>query len=281
MIDNIVINKDDFELALPVGVSAHDEVYETIKPNIGIALDNYCNMMLGDAGIERLRAVGDNSSLKQYFKMLVCIDAFLTVFRQLDLVLTPTGFGIVSNDTVSPASKQRVDALEGSLRTALCRARAMTLNMLRSDTWGKTPEATNFIRFVYSEHYFFFSPMATMARGYQDWAAMQTAISDTDEQLRLRFGDEQIDDLLDAYRCDDKNRLKAYATVLQLTCDLTDKWATKGKAAVNSSLYRRIEREIESDAITFALYHGSTAYNTAHGPIFTNNKNSAAFLFNG
>lgn len=108
----ITIYKEDFERALPVGVSAHDEVFESVMPAIDSTLDRYCSNMLGEAGIKLVTETDDDSALKFYFKKLVCIDAFLSVLRQLDLVLTPTGFGIVSNDNVSPASKQRVDALE-------------------------------------------------------------------------------------------------------------------------------------------------------------------------
>lgn len=276
----IQITKDDFEQALPVGVSAHDTVYESISPAIATMLDNYCSMLLGEAGIKRVDS-DDGSSLKQYFKMMVCIDAFLSVFRQLDLVLTPTGFGIVSNDTISPASKQRVDALEGQLRTALCRARAMTVKLLCSAEWGRGPEAKNFIRYLYTEHNFFFSGQGSPAKTYQDWQAFQTAISDTDEQLRLRFGDDLIDDFLDALRCNDHDRLTVYASAMQLACDVTDKWATMGKAAAVTPMFRRLERLVENDAETYALYRSSTAYEIAHIEHFSNKKDSSAYVFNG
>ena len=58
---------------------------------------------------------------------------------------------------------------------------------------------------------------------------MQPVIQRTDELLRVRFGDEQTDDLLDAYRRDDHDRLTAYTTALQLTCDLTDRAATSSE----------------------------------------------------
>ena len=276
----IQISKSDFELALPVGTTARDEVYEAIAPTISVALDNYTGMLLGDAGLQRVEG-DDCPMLLAYFKMLVSTDAFLSVFRQLDLVLTPTGFGIVSNDTLSPASQQRVDALERQLRTALCRARAMTVYLLRSPEWGRTVEARNFIRYIYSEHYFFFSPLGTGARSFDDWQAMQPAIQDADEQLRLRFGDEQIDDMLDAYRRNDRDRMKLYAEAMQLVCDLTDHWKAKGAGVTTSPTMRRLIALMENDADTFAPYHASSAYTAAHTPAFSNNKDSAAFLFNG
>lgn len=44
-------------------------------------------------------------------------DAFLHAVPSLDLVLTPNGFGIVSNQNIAPASKERVDRLLASLET--------------------------------------------------------------------------------------------------------------------------------------------------------------------
>ncbi len=102
----IAIFKEDFERSLPVGASAHDEVFEAVYPAIEAALNNYYDILLGEPGAQRVESTDENEPLKYYFKMLVCVDAFLSVFRQLDLVLTSTGFGIVSNDTISPASKQ-------------------------------------------------------------------------------------------------------------------------------------------------------------------------------
>ena len=44
-------------------------------------------------------------------------DAFLHAVPSLDLVLTPNGFGIVSNQNIAPASKERVDRLLASLES--------------------------------------------------------------------------------------------------------------------------------------------------------------------
>ena len=46
---------------------------------------------------------------------IVASDAFLRAIPSLDLVLTPNGFGVVSNSTIAPASKERVERLVESL----------------------------------------------------------------------------------------------------------------------------------------------------------------------
>lgn len=128
----ITITKDDFEKALPVGTSAHEEVYESVRPAIDDALRFSDIALLGDAGMEVMESKGGDTLLQDMYKQTVCLSAFLGVLRQLDLVLTPTGFGVVSNDNLTPASKMRVDALEAQLRTRYDKALALTLHLLRS-----------------------------------------------------------------------------------------------------------------------------------------------------
>ena len=62
-------------------------------------------------------------------RRIVVSDALLRAVPQLDLVLTPNGFGIVSNQNVVPASKERVDRLLSSLELVRDRALQQLLPM--------------------------------------------------------------------------------------------------------------------------------------------------------
>ena len=57
----------------------------------------------------------DSNILKPVLARVVVNHALLAAIPTLDLVLTPNGFGIVSNQNVAPASKERVDRLLDSL----------------------------------------------------------------------------------------------------------------------------------------------------------------------
>lgn len=61
---------------------------------------------------------------------VVANDAFLHAVPSLDLVLTPNGFGIVSNQNIAPASKERVDRLLASLENERDNAIEMLLPRL-------------------------------------------------------------------------------------------------------------------------------------------------------
>lgn len=277
----ITITKSDFEQALPVGAAANDSVYESVKPSIERQLSFSKDVLLGVAGMQRMEDLGEGSSLVNWFKQLVCLSAFLSMLRQLDLVLTPTGFGVVSNDNLAPASKQRVDALEGQLRTQYWRTLAMTLNGLRSENWGATDQARHFINHLYDEYTYFFE---THRNGtYIEWNSYQNTIEEAEEMLRTKMGDRQMDDILDAFRRADPNRLEPYREVIACIIRFTDTWAMKGVATLKQPVYRRMMRILDSEdnKETFKLYRESIAYKANHYEPYQNSKDSAGYVFNG
>ena len=277
----ITITKNDFEQALPVGAAANDSVYESVEPAIARQLSFSNDALLGVAGMQRMEELGEGSTLVNWYKQLVCLSAFLSVLRQLDLVLTPTGFGVVSNDNLAPASKQRVDALEGELRTQYHKTLAMTLNLLRSENWGATEQARHFIGHLYDEYTFFFEthPNASAT----DWDGYQQTIEEAEETLRTRMGDRQMDDILDAFRRGDPNRLEPYRDLISLIVMFTDTWATKGGATLRAPVSHRLMRILDSDDNKeyFKLYRESSNYQANHHEAFKNTKDSAGYVFNG
>ena len=52
-----------------------------------------------------------------FVQKVVAYHAFLTAIPSLDLVLTPTGFGIVNTTTIVPASKERIERLQLSIES--------------------------------------------------------------------------------------------------------------------------------------------------------------------
>lgn len=82
---------------------------ELASPEIYDSLDTLDSNPIGE-NYDRLVA------LRRELMGMVCHLAFWDAIPQLDLVLTPTGFGVVSNDNVAPASADRVAALRKQLR---------------------------------------------------------------------------------------------------------------------------------------------------------------------
>lgn len=277
----ITISKNDFESALPVGMSAHDEVYESIEPEINKQLVSMGEQLLGEDGEKVIEGYGEKSQVLLLYKQVVCLKAFIGILRQLDLVLTPTGFGIVSNDKVSPASKQRVDALDGQLRTYYYKVLGSCINRLRSKEWGMSEQARFWIPYLYDINYFF--NIANTDKTYQDWGNMSQVLIDTDEFLRSMISDAQMDDILECWRCKDGGRFMKYQNAIHSIRGFVETYAAKGEEAKHLPVYRRLMSIIDSDedAETFALYRASKEYKKNHITPFRNEKESPAFVFGG
>ena len=77
---------------------------------------------------------------------VLATDAFLRAVPSLDLVLTPNGFGVVSNNTIAPASKDRVDRLLTSLENSRDFAIDQLLHeLLANPDWRSTPQGRFFL----------------------------------------------------------------------------------------------------------------------------------------
>ncbi|MGM9810304.1 MAG: DUF6712 family protein [Paludibacteraceae bacterium] len=77
---------------------------------------------------------------------VLATDAFLRAVPSLDLVLTPNGFGVVSNNTIAPASKDRVERLLTSLENSRDFAIDQLLHeLLAQPEWRTTPQGRFFL----------------------------------------------------------------------------------------------------------------------------------------
>lgn len=276
------VTKEEFERALPVGTSAHESVYSMLLPEIEERMRTLGNVMLGDEGAAMLDAEDEKGVLHVNFIRLAVVSAFLGVLRQMDLVLTPTGFGVVANDNVSPASKQRVDALERQLRTTQYKSRALLLNALRSERWGATPQAKAYIPTLYDEYEFFIVRRIEDV-DVQDWLKLQQPIREADIMLRSKASNAQVDAVTDAYRRNDTEAMGRYADVVAAIRDFFSVWCLTGTQAAADYPLRRIVAAMErpDKAEVYAEYLNSDEYKTNHHEVFQNTDDSTAYLFNG
>ena len=89
--------------------------------------------------------IGMINEQDQTFNLLqniAALHAFALAIPSLDLILTPNGFGIVSNANVAPASKDRVERLVKSLIKQRNNILQHTLHILQDNpTWHETIQA--------------------------------------------------------------------------------------------------------------------------------------------
>lgn len=107
-------------------VEGETPLFDKIRPQLEITEQWLHDTIVGDTLI-------DEEKNKMVCTIIAC-EAFRRSVPSLDLILTPNGFGIVSNNNVAPASKERIERLMASLGDLRDKAITALLNVLRQDS---------------------------------------------------------------------------------------------------------------------------------------------------
>ena len=272
----IQISKDDFEQSILAATSSHSEVFESVEKHFEESYLRLSRQILGEVGEEALET---SDELREAVIKTVCLDAFLSVVRHLDLVLTPTGFGVVANNEVSPASSSRVEALIEQCRVALIVAQDRVMSHLTVVSgWGSTLQAKQGIQTVLwsMEGYCYLTRQTSMTS--KDWMAKLAAIQEADATLRKLVSDEQMDDIMCLVRgVREGNEFEGSVRLMLSRCLIM---LANDMLSAYSNERARLLRYLDAHLDKFTLYADSSAYKANHFKEFNNEKSKPAFVFN-
>lgn len=106
----IEITRELLERYVPAFANAEGDVYDLIKSKL-------------DEVSAEVELFAEGQALTDAAVAYICNEGARRTVPQLDLVITASGIGVVSNQNVAPASRERVDALLGSLHRSASSAR--------------------------------------------------------------------------------------------------------------------------------------------------------------
>lgn len=272
----IQISKDDFEQSILAATSSHSEVFESVEPHFEESYQRLSKQILGEVGEAALETSDD---LREAVIKAVCLDAFLGVVRHLDLVLTPTGFGVVANNEVTPASSSRVEALIEQCRVALLVAQDRVMSHLTVvSRWGSTLQAQQGIQTVLwsMEGYCYLTRQTSMTS--KDWISKLAAMQEADVTLRKLVSDEQMDDIMCLVRgVREGNEYEGSVRLMLSRCLIM---LANDMLSAYSNERARLLRYFDAHLDKFPLYANSSAYKANHFKEFKNEKSKPAFVFN-
>ena len=127
-------------------------LFEKIQSHLEVAEDWLGANFLSAPVLDKIATLGDDSSNKllHHARIAEVAEAMLHAIPQLDLVLTPNGFGIVSNSNVAPASKERVERLLASLEKMRDDTLQVLLPMLTAEAaWATSAPCQYFQSVLY------------------------------------------------------------------------------------------------------------------------------------
>ena len=114
----LINNDDTLRQYLPnvfATVKGEVSLFDKVKVDIDLAENWVIETFVSTKTFNTICGYVEDNPIKIITAKLIASEALRRAIPSLDLVLTPNGFGVVSNQNIAPASKERVDRLIGSL----------------------------------------------------------------------------------------------------------------------------------------------------------------------
>nr|DAY94273.1 MAG TPA: hypothetical protein [Caudoviricetes sp.] len=276
----IVDSKDKFEGAITIAVDVTGKIYNKMSVYLSDAEEWIKGTLLGTPLYEK---IGDfpASQLKQA-ELIVSLRAFIEAIPFLDLVLTPTGFGIVSTNAIAPASKERVDRLQQKAQNVLDDAVDSFLFSLNSSelrlVWmkGETFEALTSSLIWYAEELRQYAGMKDLHRS--GLLELRTKITAAEMLISDYISDEYLKELIQSLRknsiergTDDDLMVSFLRRVIGLEL--------QGDHLTAVNMLERIVNSMEMRLPDFKIYAGSQVYKLKHSTYYENKKDDSVYFF--
>lgn len=114
----LINNDDTLRQFLPnvfATVKGEVSLFDKVKVDIDLAENWVIETFTSSKTFNTICGYVEDNPIRIITAKLIASEALRRAIPSLDLVLTPNGFGVVSNQNIAPASKERVDRLIGSL----------------------------------------------------------------------------------------------------------------------------------------------------------------------
>lgn len=114
----LINNDDTLRQYLPnvfATVKGEVSLFDKVKVDIDLAENWVIETFTSSKTFNTICGYVEDNPIRIITAKLIASEALRRAIPSLDLVLTPNGFGVVSNQNIAPASKERVDRLIGSL----------------------------------------------------------------------------------------------------------------------------------------------------------------------
>lgn len=276
------LTKQVFEKYVPAAKSPdrNDSVYNRLKGQFVLSYVRLAETVIGTPFVTAFET--DEANSEQVLRY-VAIDTFVSQARSLDLVLTATGFGIVSTESTAPASQQRVDSLIAQERLELLTVRALITSSLRRVTgWPDSIQAQALIGCLlwHPESVW---PYVTIRPSAENWQVVTGRLKEAENVIRGKgIGDDYMDELIEKTR----SLTLGNADIIvadkckRFMLDFVNRYDTEKQVQqVNKRLLDAIVAQVETYPDNYQTYTDSQLYKARHSERYRNKREDPTFFF--
>lgn len=271
-----MITKDFFEQVIPSFASPTEDLFQRMQMFFCVAEDEL-KAKVGNYWDTAM----ENETVKDVAQRAVCLMAAYAAIPHLDLVLTDTGFGVVSNPNVAPASAHRVEALKETIRQQKSTARDLFFTHLLDLTeWRNTDEAAELVQNLV------WSPSVARQLGLsmnghhlifdEEYQQLLPQILVAEAELQNLISPELYKKLLDLFIKRDKPTIPYLNVYQKARAFIAAKFNGDGMATV---LMVHLLNQLNAYADSLPEYRNSATYRAHHNEPYKNRKDDGCFFF--
>ena len=267
-----MITRKIFESVCPSAVMPDEALFARIQYYIAKGEDVAVRIMGAQwAGYE------DNAALALPARRVICLHAYLEALPHLDIVLTETGLGVVSNQNVAPASSDRVNRLRKQIQDSRDDAVDDLIDALRGvEGWRPSSAARDLFSSLVWNARLQLPIMGVTEAHRTKLTELRPKINAAEEVLQ-----HHISGLLHIELCNVQLANTASAeqnTVIQKSLMFIGAWLAGDRAMMRFHLAKLVGY-LEQHLDSFATYEASTAHQANTFTPYENKKDDTTYFF--
>lgn len=217
---------------------------------------------------------------QQQYQDIVAVgiaEALLRAIPSLDIVLTPNGFGIVSTNNITPASKPRIDRLIGSMLSHRddCIA-ALLPELVGASQWLKSPQSDFFGATLFPDLGIVDALGGATGSRWEKYLELRSQVIDLEASLTEEWLSPELMSALRSENLRGDLTEKRSEIVRQVKAQIVG-YLRSG--SFNSRRLADIVNYIRLNESDFAEWYGSKTAELFAPPVFKNIKKSSGFFF--
>ncbi len=252
-------------------------LFDKLAPQLQIAEDWVITNLTSASVLDHIAGLSDDNNTRTLTSQLIVAIALINAIPSLDLVLTPNGFGVVSNQNVAPASKERLERLIASLKIVRDDCILALLKVLPSQSdWLATAQAEFFGATLFPATSIVQDVGAVCASEWQKYLELRSQIID----LEALLADEWFSlELMSALRTENLRSTLTGDRKLVATQIKAQIIGYLRNGSFNSRRLADIVNFIRQRESEFPEWHSSDVAQLFSPPIFRNKKESKGYFF--
>lgn len=272
-----ITNETSLRTFLPnafTSVEGETSLFDKLQPFLIIAEHWLLQQVLGEATLASIAQ--EDSDANILCCQIVVSEGFSRAIPSLDLVLTPNGFGIVSNSNVAPASKERVERLIAQLQDNRDNYLQSLLAILPSrEEWLGTAQQLFFAATLFPNTDIVDQVgRRTKTPKWSQYVALRYELIDIEHSLAEEYFSEELMSDLRA-KAHVNNLSDAYAYILPII--RAQELAVLNKLPIQHRQMTDAVNFIRKHPDEFPLWHASDTAKLYDPPVFQNKKIDTAY----